>query len=183
MLRCPDFQIIYINVIDLLRNISNSTYIDEFSNIWQDYKLNNKWIPDTNILSNSNDSDEFCDYVKWKKRTMASINAFMLLSKHNVVKYNIITELTPYIIDITNEYINNIVSNNISVQLIAALLEQIIVLINTFKLHKCDASKKYISKFVKNNEIIIDELAPLIKFKMYDIIENLKQNNLYRINR
>ena len=182
MLRCPQFQNIYIHVIDLIRKENNVINIQECDDIWEDYKLHNKWIPDTSILSDSNDYDEFCDYVKWKKRSVAAINGFMLLSKNNIVDYNIIQELTPYIIDITYSYINE-KELGIPVQLISALLEQIIVLLNTLKLYKCEKSKEYISKFVKNNEKNINDLQPVIKFKMLDIIENLKQFNLFRSNK
>ena len=182
MLRCPEFQNIYINVIDLIRRESNTIHISEFKDIWIDYKENKKWIPDTSILPDSSDYDEFCDYVKWKKRSVAAINGFMLLSKNNIVDLNIIKELTPYIIDITHTYIND-KELCIPVQLISALLEQIIVLLNTLKVYKCDKSKEYISKFIKNNEHLIPELQPLIKFKIYDIIENLKQFNLFRTNK
>jgi hypothetical protein len=110
----------------------------------------------------------------------------MLLSKHNIVDSNIITELTPYIVDTVCEYIRKSTQSEpecLNIQIISTLLEEIIMIINALKTYKCNDSKNYINKFVKNNEDTINSMVPLIKFKLYDIIENLKQINLYRINR
>jgi hypothetical protein len=78
-------------------------------------------------------------------------------------------------------------SEHNSLQITNSLLEQIMAIIKTFKVKKCEDSKKYIQEFIKNNEPHINMLSPSIKFKFLDIIENLKQldykNNIYKFNR
>ena len=229
MLRCPDFQKIYINIINLIRSENNIVHLSDFLNIWNTYILYKKWLPDNGVCesitavktnkencangangansandangaNDANDAngandadgkvvdeyDEFCEFVKWKKRANAAINAFLLLTTHNIVDVNMIYELTIHIVTSCQYYINNISEKN-SLQITNSLLEQMMALIKTFKIKKCEESKKYIQEFIKNNEPQINNLSPSIKFKFLDIIENLKQidnkNNIYRVNR
>jgi len=207
MLRCPDFQKIYINIINLIRSENNNiVYISDFQTVWDNYVLYKKWLPDnsvcesitvtdeeakvtdedTKVTDEANEYDEFCEFVKWKKRANAAINAFMLLKVHNIVEVNIIYELTIYVVTSCQYYITNMSEQN-SLQITNSLLEQILAIIKTFKVKKCEDSKKYIQEFIKNNEQHINMLSPSIKFKFLDIIENLKQldykNNIYRFNR
>jgi len=205
MLRCPDFQYIYINIVNIIRTEYNLLYLEDFQNIWDTYVLNNKWLPDdktcdslldTNMIKDAQpqsdaniEYDEFCEFVKWKKRANAAINAFMLLKNNNIVEIDIINELTKYIVDDTQKYLDNGVDVEIGIndakyiQITTALLDQILSIINTFKVKKCDESKKYIRNFIENNIHNLNKMSPSNKFKFIDITEKMKEINLYRINR
>jgi len=182
MLRCPDFQNIYINIIDIIRTKSNVINMDDFKEIWSKYILDRKWLPESSVCININEYDEFCDFMKWKKRANAAINGFMLLVVNNIVSDNIVYELTKYVVNSTNIYMTDELYND-SIQIMNALLEQIISIVNILKIYKCNQTKNCIIEFVKNNESNINHMSPSNKFKFIDIIENLKQINLYRFNR
>lgn len=182
MLRCPDFQNIYINIIDIIRNTNDIINMEDFKNIWSSYILEQKWLPDSKICLNINEYDEFCDFMKWKKRANAAINGFMLLVVNNIVSDNIVYELTKYIVNSTNTYMTDELYND-SIQIMNALLEQILSIVSILKIYKCNQTKNCIIEFIKNNESNINHMSPSNKFKFIDIIENLKQINLYRINR
>lgn len=188
MLRCPDFQDIYIDIILLIKD-NNILYINELEIIWKDYVLYKQWLPECSIClsvssdeSSSNTYDEFCEFVKWKKRANAAIRAFMLFELQNIIDNKLIQELTKYIITSISIYINDQTSTN-ALQIINCLLEQMLTIVHTLKIYKCEVTKKYIKEFVKNNEVHIPTFSPSNKFKFIDIIENLKEINLFRVSR
>jgi hypothetical protein len=84
MLRCADLQTVYIDVVHILRDHSEAS-VSEFDAIWHDYINMRKWIPEKDIIIENENYDEFCEFVKWKKRAVATIHAIVLMSQKGII--------------------------------------------------------------------------------------------------
>ena len=92
MLRQPDFQDLHIQVVQHLMNITPPDKKALVSGYWSDrckaYFERKEWTPPEECFathSPSDEYDEFCDYIKWKKKTGASLLAWLRLMDAEVI--------------------------------------------------------------------------------------------------
>jgi hypothetical protein len=86
MQRCPDIHPLHVKVVHLIKEIVTQPqqWEHEWHRIWTDYVQKQAWSPPPTLLEEQ-DYDEFCDFVKWKKRAIASVKAWVLLEKEGFV--------------------------------------------------------------------------------------------------
>jgi len=177
MQRAPEFRTVYYEVFKLL---DNTILIDKWLSIWDTYYNNKNWIPCDEILNDNEDYDEFCDFVKWKKRALAAINIWIMLYEKNIIGIHIIELLIKEIVsDCSNQIEHYILNQNINIKKLDVLLEQILILINFTKTDQDDHFIELIKKWIPR----ADSLKPSTRFKLYDINDTLqgKMKSVYRV--
>lgn len=174
LLKFPDFQKLYINLIKILyENMENKNlFIDEWIIIVSQYESGKKWIPSDDILDD-NDYDEFCDFQKWKKQAIGAINSLKLISANEWIPSNTIQRITEQIINDSNSYFE--LSNGTGCKIVDALLDQILVISDTIE-------DKLIVDFI-NKWLKDDTLRHSTKFKLLDIKEKveIKLSTTYKV--
>ena len=92
MLRQVDFQDLHIEVVQHLMNITPPDKKERVTNYWNErcksYFDNKEWTPPEDIFttqSSVDEYDDFCDYIKWKKKTGASLLAWLRLMDAGVI--------------------------------------------------------------------------------------------------
>jgi hypothetical protein len=94
MVRQPDFQDLHIQVIQHLLTITPPERKAFVQTYWSDrcqaYFKEKGWTPTDALLSSASQEeyDEFCDYIKWKKTTGASLLAWLRLMEHKIIPMN-----------------------------------------------------------------------------------------------
>jgi hypothetical protein len=91
MTRQMDYQDLYILVIQHLLQITPTEKKGVVLEYWNDrcktYFETHAWMPTMELLdSMSEEYDEFCDYIKWKKLTGASLTAWLRLMSNGIVE-------------------------------------------------------------------------------------------------
>jgi hypothetical protein len=182
MLRNRDIQNLYIET--LLKFVGNEsireyTY-EECQRVYNEYIETHKWLPPEAIIDSDEVSeyDEFCDFMKWKKRALAAISAFNGMCKQKffpTIKSNIIATITDRII---GDYKKVFGVGPNQVPLVNALLEQI------HALWTCSTQSSTRSKilhignreaidlivaFIKTEYVVAETYPPSVRFKIYDL--------------
>jgi hypothetical protein len=175
MLRSVDQQPLYIEVINLIRtNESSPDPICNFEDIWKEYILNKKWLPEETLVI-SDEYDEFCDFMKWKKRAVATVHAFFILASESIISANVLQELSHHLIDDLNKHLSD---SNVNTQVTNAVLEQIGALVEHIGISKTKNKDKKHANMIRtclNNHVKnAQTFAPMIRFKIMDIAENMK---------
>lgn len=93
MVRQSEYQDLHIQVIhhlEQLTPVEKKVQIEAFwSNLYSDFLDKQPWIPSDELLDSTTvEYDEFCDYIKWKKRTIAGLQAFVRLMMSQVIPLN-----------------------------------------------------------------------------------------------
>lgn len=170
MQRASDFRNIYFEVLKLF---PQENLVKKWSNIWDTYYVHRYWLPSDQILNDNEDYDEFCDFIKWKKRAIAAIYVWMMLYEKSII--DIIDILIKEIVDDCMCEFNKA---NYNTKKADSLLEQILILVNFTKTEKDDHIIELIKKWLPR----ADELKPSSRFKLYDINDHLqkKMKSVYR---
>jgi hypothetical protein len=148
MLLCPEHQDIYTDVLMMLTPHVN-IYIQH---IWDKYVAEKGWFIRECKLE---EYDDFCEYVKIKKRALASVKAFSCLVKKRILPHSIIIELSHSLYDECNNMVmNEAVTENKKFEL---LLEELMLLPATFD--------------VQSWKERAPSFPPPIRFKIYDLYD------------
>ena len=204
MQRAPEFRNIYFEVFKLL---DTQQMMEKWATIWDSYYNKKSWLPAPEILNDNEDYDEFCDFVKWKKRALASIHVWIMLYQKGILENYIINQLIKEIVSDCNIEFENIVEKQsdavatdvgasdvgssdvgagvevvevvTSVKKVDVLLEQIIILINFTKTEQDDYFIELIKKWLPKS----DKIKSSTRFKLYDINEILqgKMKSVYKV--
>lgn len=164
MLRAPEYQELYLYFISSV--IEEPLLSAKLNCIYKMYVSDRLWYPPKSIDITEEDYDEFCDFVKWKKSALASINAWNLIVSKKLVSSKVLIEITEYLIDdldcelSTNE---SIIGNRI----LETLLEELLTIIKLQKMK--DTLSPQIATFLKTSLKLVDKLKPATKFKLLDI--------------
>lgn len=172
MQRASEFRNIYFEVLKIF---STESLIKKWNNLWDAYYVQRSWMPAEHILNDNEDYDEFCDFVKWKKRAIASIHVWIMLYEKGIVAINIIDTL---IKEIVNDCTQEFEKVNYNTKKSDSLLEQILILVNFTKTEQDDHIIELIKKWLP----LVDKLKSSSRFKLYDINEHLdkKMKSVYR---
>jgi hypothetical protein len=180
MQRAPEFRLVYFEVLKLF---DTHVLMSKWKIIWDNYYVNRSWIPRDDILPENEDYDEFCDFVKWKKRAVASIQIWILLYQREIISTYTIDSLIREIVDDCNTELSKHVSDanvvTAALKKIDALLDQIIILVNFTKTENDDHFIELVKKWLPHAE----NIKPSSRFKLYDINEVLqgKMKSVYKV--
>ncbi len=178
MLRSPEYQNIYFDLLNYIKDkIKDSSLLfNELNKICEDTVIEKKWLPPENTLED-NDYDEFCDFVKWKKRIISTSKAFVMLTNRGWIEYKSI--VGPLITNILDEL--NILLKSGGCKITDSLLEQLLILIDIIQSQQED----HIIEFMKVWIPMSDTLKPSTKFKLLDLkdIFERKMKNLFRVHK
>jgi len=162
MLRSPDYQDIYADV--LLGLSCDDGMLQHVRNVYTDYVSTHPWVPASECIPSTEEYDDFCDYVKWKKRTLAAIKACvqlcrkMLLSQDHEVRF---------LQDITSSADKAFIENDH--RMFDIHVEQIL----TFAKVATTTTVKIHPEWLAS----APQLAPSTRFKIYDLQDILSKKN------
>lgn len=87
--RMLDAQELYLRIIRHMMNAmlpaEKQAYLDAWKQKWANYVGEQGWKPRAEHLEEET-YDDFCDFVKWKKRACAAISAWMMLMKEGIIE-------------------------------------------------------------------------------------------------
>lgn len=80
MQKSPEFHELHWSVITAIRDVTDHKegWQESWKEIARAFIAEEKWIPPDSMLQ-SEDYDEFCDFVKWRKSTIAAIRSLCML--------------------------------------------------------------------------------------------------------
>ena len=171
MQRMVDLHKLYIDVFMMLE------CNDECVNLWSMYVNNKQWLPPSDCSSveeqATQDYDEFCDFMKWKKRAIASISALSALESCGILNNNldVLFTLTGLVLNDADTLLEQCPTSTHDIQIANALMEQI------FMIHKCAKSCKRsdvlakISAFAEKYKIKSGLIAAMVRFKILDLYD------------
>lgn len=108
--RQPDFQPLYIQMIEkIYEQLSEDSYIEignVWNTIWRKYLSSKEWKLNKELVEQSHNYNDFCDYVKEKNRLVSTIQAWARLINLGIVSadpyelfydilYHMVKELNP----------------------------------------------------------------------------------------
>lgn len=169
MQKSPEFHDLHWQVITAIRDVTSRK--EEWQNSWKDiadvFLSEEKWVPTQTIIE-SEDYDEFCDFVKWRKSVIASIRALCMLEDRRWIGTDFRMSLSDAIRTLLQSRLEE--PNCIGDKLTDALIEQlhtIVSITNDRRLvqYTCDWFEKYAPTDV------LTRLRPASRFKMYDLHE------------
>lgn len=160
-LRSPDYQQTYLEVIDhIASTIGADATKSAFEELWETYLADQAWIP---VIEENENYDEFCDYVKAKKRSLASLNAWILLTKYGII--NATSELLERIYMDCDNRIETRDKSKILEVLLELMIESV----------RAGASSKNTRRGMHWKEVA-SEFPPAIRFKIYDLYDIQKND-------
>jgi len=172
-LRAPDYHNIYLDIIDHISEaIGTDVAIAAFNGLWTEYVASEAWIPyktvvETNGIAEAKaEYDEFCDNVKARKRALASMNAWITLTKYGIV--NTATLLYDLIFADCNTRIKSKEPSKTLEVLLELLLEFIRV---NGKAHGPSVGAELPRVLESEWKPCASEFPPAIRFKIYDLYE------------
>jgi len=177
MLRSPDYQSNYIEILKEISNISNITLISSIKLMWILFLTNKKWIPSEELL-NEDDYDEFCDFLKWKKRSLASIKAYSLFIKEGWIDEDVFITLLQNIITDGKYYIrlnNRLKSDDKMLDIILDHIQVLFDIINNGKTDSSKKSYKIIEDFISDAIYDIENLKTTSRFKIMDMYDKISR--------
>jgi hypothetical protein len=173
MLRSEDFQHLYIECLEeICKNFENQPDFNyKLEAIWLLYKKDTKWIPIENLI-NEKDYDDFCDFVKWKKTAITSIQSFAKCIHKSWLSQTIYS-------DLINEFIDSIktflVDSPEGCKVIDALFDQLLIILEYTSKTEDDPVYVFISLQLNTTTTY----RPSTRFKIYDIKEFLDRKSKY----
>lgn len=117
MQRSSDFIPLYISAQDVLSSASKSSSLwkSQWANIWEQFIEMQSWTPSKEIIEQDHeDYNEFCDFVKWKKRTLGALKALIALSSKGWIEHNIGAYLLPILMTNCEEQLNQSNGNKVT---------------------------------------------------------------------
>lgn len=176
MQRAPEFIPIYFEILKVIEELvlDKKCINEKWEDIWNTYYIKRAWIPSEELLQ-ENDYDEFCDFVKWKKRTIATIHIWLLLWQKKVLKSNI----EQLIFEISNDCDKYLTETLGASKVSDLLLEYILVIVDKTATEMDDNFIELLKKWLPR----INELKASCKFKLYDINDILdrKMKSIFRV--
>ena len=165
MQRSSDFLDLYMGANDALVVASNTvlTWQYEWGRVWKSFLELRAWTPPAHTLQDDNDYDEFCDFVKWKKRTLGAIKGLVSLSNKGWIQDDAADVLTK---EILGSIDSEMLVNPHGSKSMDAHLEQLQLLVAATSSTKRDTID-HIAAWSQKWES--DSMRPSSRFKMLDI--------------
>jgi hypothetical protein len=164
MMRSLDHQQCYIEV---LRIVECSTQLND---IFDDYVDKQRWLPDANAVPTT-EYDEFCDFIKWKKRSVLFVHGMFALEQNDMVDRVRREGLITMILNDVQSMLDMSPQPTclLHIQTTNALLEQVMSMI------VCSPDTHHVlrSLFLRYHSSGLHAYAPMIRFKIQDVVEKL----------
>lgn len=169
MQRCSDFHHLHLSILKTIHSLITTPdlWAKKWIELWNKYISSSSWKPKLELLEDD-DYDEFCDFVKWRKRAITAIQAWKLLAKYKWIS-NVESILIPKIF---NDLMNAMICSPNGDKLMDVYLDELLCLIVDLNIDKhLPAYLQCLQNMLDNTDI--DSLRPSTRFKMYDIKEKL----------
>lgn len=173
----PNYQDLYINILDniyeLIKNDDVRKQLNQYwKNKWVNFIDNNEWIISRQMIKDSlNDNenegyDEFCDYVKEKKRLIAVAQSWARMYNSNYIQ-----DIDTFILHLIESIINIDTDDIVDVKCVECYTEQCITCYQTIK--KFSLTEQILKKIEKLKTINMKHKACLFKIeKLVSILKN-----------
>lgn len=173
MQKSPEFHELHWNVITAICDVT--THKQDWQQSWKDiacaFLSEEKWVP-TQTLLESEDYDEFCDFVKWRKGTIAAIRALCMLEDYKWIDHDFRGSLSTAIHGYLQ--IRLMESSCIGDKLTDALIEQLHTIISiTNDRQIVERTCEWFEEYVPQD--VLTRLRPATRFKMYDLRELIER--------
>lgn len=171
MFKQHDFQPLFVMVLNnirtLLVNPSDTSQFDTMlSHKCRQFIDDKGWLPPVSILCTAPDYDEFCDYMKWKKKSQGMLKSVLILMNHELVPPNF-EEVFENISDSLSDFRST--TEGRDVRTLECILESLLICTRTIPKSRRNISDEWISEWVSES----DNWPKNAKFKMLDIKESL----------
>ena len=168
MQKSPEFHNLHWSVIDVIRGATDRK--NEWQESWQaiaeEFINDEKWLPPESVLQ-SEDYDEFCEFVKWRKSTIAAIRALCMLEDQRWIIVSYRKSVSDAIMESIQTRIHD--SGALGDKLTDALIEQLHTL---FSLTNHPGMLKNAALWFQSHiSNTLTRLRPATRFKLYDLQE------------
>jgi hypothetical protein len=142
-------------------------------------------VQDEALLHATTEYDEFCDFMKWKKRAIAAVTGLDALSKKSLIsnEYIVIRELTASICDECSLQLNELRDGNhegrVVTPVLNALMEQIRAAVESVRRGHTISDRpayEHICRFAALHYPVASAYPPAVRFKLYDLYEFVKND-------
>lgn len=165
MQRSPTFIDLYMAAFQVLvKSSKSSAWAKTWAAIWHDFKVERLWQPSADIIGEDGDYDEFCDFVKWKKRTLAAMNVLPLLAKQNWIPIQEVEDMIQNILHECDAELARVNGSKVS----DAYIDELSAILKNGD----DAWKGQVWTWACNWEQRSHELRNATRFKMLDLTES-----------
>jgi len=169
MYKQPDFQPLFVMVLNNVRALLVSpTSLSEFDALLTNncctFLDDQGWIPPPSILCHTAEYDDFCDYVKWKKKSQGTLRAVLALMTSHLVepRFEHVFER------ISDSLQASAGSPDVDLRVLECILDALLICVRT---SKCiDVSDEWLSQWVEKSQV----WPKNAKFKMLDLKESLR---------
>jgi hypothetical protein len=182
MLRMGDLQKLYVELLLMFKKTDERIIKHEIHEVWKAYIDLQLHLPPTNIdvQCEQNEYDEFCDFVKWQKRSSLAIHAFHQFILHDMIDETVLKSMAHELVASLEELLRNATKN---AHVINAMLDQIhamfVCIIETMQLRTQPQSYvpvyNMLHQFISSACKSADMLPPIVKFKVIDIYEYVQK--------
>jgi hypothetical protein len=169
-LQCPEYQTLYMEVIDIITSAYASAtdgLRHTVQNRFNTFIENSEYVPPDTM--DKMEYDDFCDYVKWKKKAIASVNMYMLLEDKGVLQT--VYDLSLALIGSCDYALNKRDYDKADI-----ILEQLLAIYcHNTSVHKkqIDAITGFVSRWMSKT----DDMRCSTKFKFYTFSEKFETKN------
>jgi hypothetical protein len=178
----PDFQGLYIQIIEnIYQMLSEDSFIEIgtiWNNIWRRYMFSKEWKLSKELVETSHNYNDFCEYVKEKKRLVSTVQAWARLINLGIVHAEPFELLYDILYHIVRE-LNT--KNKVDSMCIECYVEQ-------SKEYYKTLSDNIIKRMPNNIDTLIRDMKDLelhksCEFKINDFINLLIKNETPKINK
>lgn len=155
--RAPEYQDIYADFIASICADTGDVLHEKFTKIFDNYVASRNWYPSAQMVTE--DYDEFCEFVKWKKRAVAAVQAFKLFVARKWLSEEKLVALTD---DLVSE-LNGLLAQSTGCSIADALLEQLAYL---------PIKNETVIKTLSDKST---SLRPSTKFKILDLVNGFQR--------
>lgn len=165
MLQSPAYQDLYLEVIPMVTALEGPQRTqDILRDMWTAYCTEQKWIPSADVFEE--EYDDFCNYLLWKKKAIASIQAWIRLGRTQYMSKNTARDLFTYLLHSCSQHMTQ------PSKTLEVLLEQVL---QYLALQKPDVLELH--TWMDQWRPSFATMPPAIRFKLYDMEEWMQGKN------
>lgn len=164
MQRSPELHDLHMHVLDVIATATEQR--SRWSEMWKDHGEHflaaRMFCPPEDVLHDE-DYDEFCAFVKWKKKTNAGMQALVLMEKKRWIA-NIIEQLYHVLSICIDKQMK--LTDGVGDKIVDAYVEQISILIDAYE-------TQHVRTWLEAHLINAQSIRPATRFKLYDLQEKI----------
>lgn len=169
MLIQHDYQYLYINLLEQMSKTMDcqTELLNQYDTLWKQYIQDQGWLLTTH--KNQEAYDDFCDYIKEKKRIMGALKAWNALLHANWVRNASVGDLMMYLINSISQYTKQTPSDK---EQLESLFNQILE-----QMESIPTTESFSQLLYNEWGQYKENWSPSVKFKWLDIKESYEQKN------